>query len=426
MRITGVMLGGLICVSAGLWGCEAQLESEALGSEAQALFVTDPPIPEDETMSRRGGVWLSERDNPPLRARLPLRQDEAVYFKPEGVAFERFDLLGRVTPESPAAPSGIWPAYVPGGGGTVLQPRPLSGYSGGDVMHMSLRGLNLPPIRNGLFPQVEVDLVYRGRHDGGYGAASPPMRMRLHDDVLLVPVHTVVVYNRIAGVNHVKPVSSYVANQRYEPEYMEQVFDDANYAWAHVNGSPQGLDGLWYEWAHTFPALARPDDIFAQCKIQFRLVGADACELPLEDLVNPEPPNDGCSDNSVTGMVAKAWRGAAERCGIDLAENRALTIMFAGDLSHSACEEGYVAGIATRRSWRATLDRRVTWASGSRVLAHEIAHAIELDHLEVEGNLMTEVHPPDNAHALTPMQCNDLRNAIVRRFGAGAGGAWAD
>lgn len=189
------------------------------------------------------------------------------------------------------------------------------------------------------------------------------------------------------------------------------------------------MDGVWYEWAHTFPGLARPDEIFAQCKIQFRLVGADSCELPEEDVSNQEATPDGCTSNSVTTMVAKGWRGAEERCQIELSASRALKILFSGFLSNTRCAQvgKYVAGFTTTGTWRAAVDGWATWGTNSGVLAHEIGHALGLGHANEEPtNLMYPYYDSQTGFELSPSQCATIRSNIVSKYGPRAEAAWSE
>lgn len=144
---------------------------------------------------------------------------------------------------------------------------------------------------------------------------------------------------------------------------------------------------------------------------------------------NQEATPDGCSTNSVTGMVAKGWRGAEERCQIELSKSRALKILFSGFLANSRCPQVglYTAGLTTTGTRRVAVDGWATWGYNSGVLAHEIGHAFGLGHVNGDpSNLMYPNYDSQTGFTLTPGQCATIRSSIVSAYGARAEAAWAE
>ncbi len=349
-----------------------------------------------------GDRWISKLDNPTMVGNLPLKSWESSGSSTgNGVngdawAFYYFDIYGAVH----------------SGGTKATQLSFTSGPTGpSQPMKWTSPGMLLPRRKTLAWSEgvAEFDLWYDSRDvTTDYVPVTDRAKVQLDDKVLLVPVHVIELSNNLTpwkknwvGADTGQPSADWVA-ALLDNRQTETVGRTTNPSY-----SPQTVTHEWRQQEVRRPG--RPDLIFTQCDIQFRLVKFTSCVVDASVLAPPEGPLS-CGYTPAVGMQGKVL-DAVSKCISE--KDGGVQLIFTGLLdSGDFCIEKTL-GITTKGSTQS-----IVTANGSyrkHVITHELGHMLNLGHVVDSTRLMHEKLEFPAGETLSAAECETARTSALAK-----------
>jgi hypothetical protein len=345
------------------------------------------------------GVWSSRRDNPRITGGQPLFSWESAQVSntpaPGGVNFDLFNLWARTVRTNTGMSSTLWTF-------------PTANAFPSTSMTWIARGLQLPR-RTGTVTQdrMELDAIYDNRSVTlGAVPATAKCNVVLDPNVHLVPIHVIQLYS---------PAANYL-NGWASQNMASVVLDDAALADQHINTTPTtNPDSVLYTW---LPAgrdeavnVLRPDEIWKQCDIQFRMVAYTACPVAANVMVSQDTT---CTNNALTAQQQAALN-AVDACTA-ASKKPGIRLIYTGRLEGPVCPA--IGGITPQNSNDAVVAQPAVYA-GSRTVAHELGHILNLGDLtgsnQTDRLMFNQSNAAGPENLLTTSDCSTARSAAITK-----------
>ncbi|CAN5519370.1 hypothetical protein BH09MYX1_BH09MYX1_00930 [soil metagenome] len=342
----------------------------------------DPPVganPFDGSTRDPGcpDCYTVERDNPVFRATdARLRQSESVTRTPQGVAYFNFSILPEVTLGNPKFGSQPVP-YSP----LIAQPAGLATFGEGQEYPFEIHGLEVG------YSELGVRGQYADVNNVGFGIPLAVARVKLSTQTLLVPVKVVRVLSN-SGTALGNTYNTFLT--QFSSRSWKQLFDDhpTVISTRHTSHPNEANAGTTFEFPSPVGTTdlsipqASPDEIWAQCGIQFRM-------LPVQCPAGVPTPELGCSDllqdNAHTALPCSPT-DAPQRAVLLASKNVAdsglgfgitVTTTYVVSGAPIPCQDGTPFEFGRLNE---VLLGMTKLTASPYILAHGIGHALGLDH----------------------------------------------
>ncbi len=256
----------------------------------------------------------------------------------------------------------------------------------------------------------EFDLWYDSRDvSTDFVPVTERAKVQLDEKVLLVPVHIIELSNQTTewhknwvGANY-KQLSSTWSEAFLDNRQTSTIHSSTNPSY-----SPQTVNHQWAQREVDDPV--RPDLIFNQCDVQFRLVKFTSCVVDPSVLAPPDEPGQ-CGDFVNMSMQAKVLE-AVENCISE--KDGGVKLIFTGRLDGGdICTEETV-GITTPVPNPLETIVTANGAPKDHVISHELGHMLSLDHeFDDKERLMFEHHVNPAGMKLTETECEKVRASAL-------------
>jgi hypothetical protein len=162
-------------------------------------------------------------------------------------------------------------------------------------------------------------------------------------------------------------------------------------------------DRVGYEWLQRgSDFLSRPDPVWTQCDIQFRLVNYSVCSVAAS-VVDAPPGVEGCGANATLGR-SNAMLTAVQSC---IGNKKGYKLIVGGQLDGPACNPN-IGGTASVGGSVAFIENAFA-RTNNRTISHEIGHSLGLIHTTTAGRLMLDTYTP-GATELSSDECSKARS----------------
>jgi hypothetical protein len=343
------------------------------------------PEPEaGQPVSFRTDRWTSRLDNPRMQGDLSLRSDEYALVNNLAYQFNRFDVTARSRyPSPPTIHQLAFPLVTTNGEANLdwrsrgmLLPRRITGASDEGLVQFSLWYDPSDP---------STDLYQ----------LTDEATVQLHSNVIVVPVHFIHIYS---------PASANFDIITYDEAAAAAILDDVWTARRMPNTAPGfSPDTVTYEWqGRGDDYVSRPDPVWTQCDIQFRLVNYSVCSVAA-NVVDAPPGAEGCGGNATLGR-SNAMLTAVQSC---IGNKKGYKLLVGGELDGPTCNPN-IGGTASVGGTVAFIEN-ASGKSNNRTVSHEIGHSLGLIHTTTAGRLMLDTYTP-GATLLSSAECSKARS----------------